>query len=446
MSERSRRHRRRHVGHRPAARRDLRRPRPGRRHHRPRRRPLRRGRGRDRRAGRRRRRARSTWPSPRRSPPALARRRPGRPPRARARSSATRTRSPTTTSRRAIRLVTLKLVGYTEVVHALAAAARRPTPSILLFGGQALRRPYPGSTTVTTVNGGVDGPRAHARASSSRRSASTRSTRASSATARSGRASRRRCSTRTAARTPIGRLVTMDEIVDASIFLLENGGVNGVNLEVDGGWLLAMSTRRASSASGRWAGRSPSGCSTPATRSPSSTARPAATEPLVDARRDAARRRRRRARRGGRLRHDRSPTTTRSRPWRRRVLAGARPGDDAGRDEHDLGRRVARGIAERAAEARRRLPARAGQRQSRASSAAARPTLFVSGPPRTRRRGSSRCCRRSRPTVRYVGEGERARVVKLVLQVLIGGTAELLAEAVVLGEAGRRRARRRSST
>ena len=40
------------------------------------------------------------------------------------------------------------------------------------------------------------------------------------------------------ARTPIGRLPTMDEIADACIFLLENGAVNGVNLEVDGGWLL----------------------------------------------------------------------------------------------------------------------------------------------------------------------------------------------------------------
>jgi NAD(P)-dependent dehydrogenase (short-subunit alcohol dehydrogenase family) len=40
------------------------------------------------------------------------------------------------------------------------------------------------------------------------------------------------------ARTPIGRLVTMDEIVDASIFLLENGAMNGVNLEADGGWML----------------------------------------------------------------------------------------------------------------------------------------------------------------------------------------------------------------
>ena len=40
------------------------------------------------------------------------------------------------------------------------------------------------------------------------------------------------------ARTPLGRLVTMDEVVDASVFLLENTAVTGVNLDVDGGWLL----------------------------------------------------------------------------------------------------------------------------------------------------------------------------------------------------------------
>ena len=57
---------------------------------------------------------------------------------------------------RAIRLVTLKLVGYTEVVHALSSRLTAEA-SILLFGGQALRRPYPGSTTITTVNGGVEG-------------------------------------------------------------------------------------------------------------------------------------------------------------------------------------------------------------------------------------------------------------------------------------------------
>ncbi len=39
------------------------------------------------------------------------------------------------------------------------------------------------------------------------------------------------------------------------------------------------------------------------------------------------------------------------------------------------------------------------------------------------------------PTVRYVGQGEAARVVKLTFQILIAGTAELLAEALVVGEA-----------
>lgn len=39
------------------------------------------------------------------------------------------------------------------------------------------------------------------------------------------------------------------------------------------------------------------------------------------------------------------------------------------------------------------------------------------------------------PAFRYVGEGEDARVLKLVLQILIGGTAGILAEAVALGEA-----------
>ena len=57
---------------------------------------------------------------------------------------------------RALRLVTLKLVGYTEVVHTLAPRFV-PEASVLVFGGQALARPYPGSSTVTTVNGGVSG-------------------------------------------------------------------------------------------------------------------------------------------------------------------------------------------------------------------------------------------------------------------------------------------------
>src|SRR2546428_109485 len=40
------------------------------------------------------------------------------------------------------------------------------------------------------------------------------------------------------ARTPTGRLATMAEVTDAAAFLLENRSVNGVNLTVDGGWIM----------------------------------------------------------------------------------------------------------------------------------------------------------------------------------------------------------------
>ena len=55
---------------------------------------------------------------------------------------------------RAIGLVTTKLVGYTAVVNALLDRMG-PDSSTVLFGGMAKDRPYPGSTTVTTVNGGI---------------------------------------------------------------------------------------------------------------------------------------------------------------------------------------------------------------------------------------------------------------------------------------------------
>ena len=61
-------------------------------------------------------------------------------------------------------------------------------------------------------------------------------------------------------------------------------------------------------------------------------------------------------------------------------------------------------------------------------------TIIVSGPEDVARRIDP-LLRAIGPTVLYVGEGERARVVKLALQTLIGGTAELLGEALVFGEA-----------
>jgi NAD(P)-dependent dehydrogenase (short-subunit alcohol dehydrogenase family) len=136
---------------------------------------------------------------------------------------------------RAIRLVTLKLVGYTEVVHALVPRLSSEA-SILLFGGLALRRPYPGSTTITTVNGGVEGlVRTLAVQLAPVRVNAIHPGIVGDTPEWEGKPGVLEA---VSARTPIGRPVTTAEIVGASMFLLENGGVNGVNLEVDGGWLL----------------------------------------------------------------------------------------------------------------------------------------------------------------------------------------------------------------
>ena len=60
---------------------------------------------------------------------------------------------------RAVELATMKLVGYTEVLHTLASRLHDLT-SVLLFGGVAKDRPYPGSTTVSERQrrGDDDGP------------------------------------------------------------------------------------------------------------------------------------------------------------------------------------------------------------------------------------------------------------------------------------------------
>jgi 3-hydroxyisobutyrate dehydrogenase-like beta-hydroxyacid dehydrogenase len=60
--------------------------------------------------------------------------------------------------------------------------------------------------------------------------------------------------------------------------------------------------------------------------------------------------------------------------------------------------------------------------------------VIVSGPEEAARR-CDELLTAIAPAFRYVGDGEDARVLKLVLQILIGGTAGILAEAVALGEA-----------
>jgi NAD(P)-dependent dehydrogenase (short-subunit alcohol dehydrogenase family) len=132
----------------------------------------------------------------------------------------------------ATRLTTLKLVGYAEVVHTLLDRLD-DSSSIVMFGGQARFLPYVGSTTVTTVNGGVEGL-----------------TRALVHELKPIRVNcihpgivgnspywenRQAALDATRARTPTGRLVTMADIVAATAFLLESPALNGVELRVDGG-------------------------------------------------------------------------------------------------------------------------------------------------------------------------------------------------------------------
>ena len=133
---------------------------------------------------------------------------------------------------RAIQLATLKLVGYVEVVHALG---KRVTGSIVMFGGLAKERPYPGSTMVTTVNGGITAL-VHTLAVEL---APVRVNAIHPGIVGDSPYWRDRDLSHVVARTPGGRLPQMADIVDATVFLLRNPAVNGVNLHVDGGWLLS---------------------------------------------------------------------------------------------------------------------------------------------------------------------------------------------------------------
>ena len=137
---------------------------------------------------------------------------------------------------RALRLVTLKLVGYTEAIHTLVPRFA-PDASIVLFGGLAKERPYPGSTTVTTVNGGVNNMiKTFAVELAPVRVNAVHPGIVGDSPAWTGKPPE--VLQRVVARTPLGRLVTMDEVVGSVLFLLDNQGINGVNLYVDGGWLL----------------------------------------------------------------------------------------------------------------------------------------------------------------------------------------------------------------
>ena len=133
----------------------------------------------------------------------------------------------------AVRSVTVKLVGYTEVVRVLHPRFG-PDASVVLFGGLAKDRPYPGSTIVTTFNGGVSSliKTLAIEIAPHRVNAIHPGVVGDSPKWRDVPAHPH------IPRTPIGRLVTMDEVADATEFLLRNSGVNAHDLIVEGGLLV----------------------------------------------------------------------------------------------------------------------------------------------------------------------------------------------------------------
>lgn len=140
---------------------------------------------------------------------------------------------------RAVRLVTLKLVGYTEVVHTLLDRLEPSVETgIVLFGGRAKDAPYPGSTTVSTINGGVAGlvntlalELAPIRVNAIHPGIIGDSPFWADKPAGVLEAYE--------ARTPGGKLATMVDVVEATSFLLNNRGVSATNLYVDRGWRIS---------------------------------------------------------------------------------------------------------------------------------------------------------------------------------------------------------------
>ena len=133
----------------------------------------------------------------------------------------------------AVRLVTIKLVGYAETVRVLHPRFREGA-SVVLFGGIAKERPYPGGTMITVVNGGVSGLlKTLAIEIAPHRVNAIHPGIVGDSPKWRGVPNHPHVG-----RTPIGRLVTMDEVAGAVDFLLTNTGINAQELHINGGVLV----------------------------------------------------------------------------------------------------------------------------------------------------------------------------------------------------------------
>lgn len=130
-------------------------------------------------------------------------------------------------------LATIKIVGYTEVVHALYDRLL-PTGSILLYGGGLKDRPQVGTLTVSTTNAAVMGlTRALAVELAPIRVNAIHPGMVADSPFWTNQPAEVREAIRS--RTPTKRFTTMRDVTTAAVFLLEHPAINGVNLDVNGG-------------------------------------------------------------------------------------------------------------------------------------------------------------------------------------------------------------------
>jgi NAD(P)-dependent dehydrogenase (short-subunit alcohol dehydrogenase family) len=135
------------------------------------------------------------------------------------------------------KLVYIKLIGYAASVKQ-SLPRLRPDSSIVLFGGLAKANPYPGSTMVSTVNGGIVG----LTKTMAVELGPIRVNGISPSLVPDSPLGKRRIAAGASsvvdaikARTPSRRLTSTEDVVHATFFLLDNRGVNGIDLEIDGG-------------------------------------------------------------------------------------------------------------------------------------------------------------------------------------------------------------------
>jgi NAD(P)-dependent dehydrogenase (short-subunit alcohol dehydrogenase family) len=132
-------------------------------------------------------------------------------------------------------LVTMKLLGFTAVVSSMRNRLAEDG-SVVMFGGRAKDRPYPGGMTVGTVNAGISGmvPALALQLAPRRVNAIHPGIVADSPYW----SENQEFCNQVRQATPTGRNVTVEDIVDGVDFLIRNRSVNGLDLYIDGGWLV----------------------------------------------------------------------------------------------------------------------------------------------------------------------------------------------------------------